>query len=90
MTLRYSIAAWIIAAILLLAVLNLHLLPAMLAGLLVYELVHVIAPRIPFRGDGRLAAVGLLATFIAGLVGLAVVGLVAFLHGDAGKLPRLL
>ena len=90
MTLRYSVAAWVIAAALLLAVLHLHLLPAMLAGLLVYELVHVIAPRIPFRGDGRLAAVGLLATVIAGLVTLAIFGLVAFLHGDAGNLPRLL
>jgi len=87
---RYSVAAWIIAALLLVAVLHLHLLPALLAGLLVYELVHMIAPRIPFRGDGRLAAVGLLATGIAGLVTLAIFGLVALLHGDAGNLPRLL
>jgi predicted PurR-regulated permease PerM len=90
LTSRYSIAAWIVAAALLVAVLHLHLLPALLAGLLVYELVHMIAPRIPFRGDGRMAAVGLLATVIAGLVTLAIFGLVAFLHGDAGNLPRLL
>lgn len=90
MTSRYSIAAWVIAAVLLVAVLHLHLLPALLAGLLVYELVHLIARRIPFRGDGRLAAVGLLATGVAGLVTLAIFGLVAFLHGDAGNLPRLL
>jgi predicted PurR-regulated permease PerM len=87
--LRYRLAAWIAAAILLLLVLHLHLLPALLAGLLVYELVHVIAPRLPLRGDGRLAAVGLLATLIAGLVALAIFGLLAFLHGDAGNLPRL-
>jgi predicted PurR-regulated permease PerM len=88
--LRYSVAAWVITAILLLLVLQLHLLPSLLAGLLVYELVHVIAPRLPFRGDGKLAAVGLLATVIAGLVGLAIFGLLAFLHGDAGNFPRLL
>ena len=45
--LRYAIAAWVIAACLLVATLQLRLLPALLAGLLVYELVHVIAPRIP-------------------------------------------
>ena len=44
--LRYSVAAWVIAALLLVAVLHVHLLPALLAGLLVYELVHMIAPRI--------------------------------------------
>jgi predicted PurR-regulated permease PerM len=87
--LRYRLAAWIAAAVLLLLVLHLHLLPALLAGLLVYELVHAIAPRLPLRGDGRLAAVGLLATLIAGLVALAIFGLLAFLHGDAGNLPRL-
>lgn len=88
--LRYSVAAWVLAAALLVAVLGLHLLPALLAGLLVYELVHIIAARIPYSGDGRLAAVGVLATAVAGLVTLAIFGLVAFLHGDAGNLPRLL
>jgi len=88
--LRYSVAAWIAAAILLLLALHLHLLPALLAGLLVYELVHVIAPRLPLRGDGRLAAVGLLATVIGALVALVIFGLLAFLHGDTGNLPRLL
>ena len=39
---RHAIAAWIITGTLLIAVLPLRLLPALLAGLLVYELVHVI------------------------------------------------
>src|SRR5436309_2264417 len=40
----YDITAWAIAGSLLLLALPLHLLPALLAGLLVYELVHVVAP----------------------------------------------
>jgi predicted PurR-regulated permease PerM len=87
---RYSIAAWIIAAVLLVLVLHLHLLPAFLAGLLVYELVHVISRRMPGKGSGKLAAVGLIAGVIVAAVALAVFGLIAFLHGDAGNLPRLL
>jgi predicted PurR-regulated permease PerM len=82
----------VIAAFLLVLILCLHLLPALLAGLLVYELVHVIAARLPQRrgGDGKLVAVGLLATFVVLLLVLAVIGLVAFFRGDAGNLPRLL
>ena len=38
---RHEIAAWILMAAGLLMVLKLHLLSALLAGLLVYELVHV-------------------------------------------------
>jgi predicted PurR-regulated permease PerM len=91
-TLRFSIAAWIIAAVLLVATLLLHLLPALLAGLLVYELVHVLAERIMlWRGGGRkLAAVGLLATVIVALLVLVLWGIVLFLRSDAGSLSSLL
>src|SRR5262249_50681966 len=91
-SLRYAIAAWVIAALALLLVIDLLLLPALLAGLLVYELVHIIAPRLPLiRGArGKLAAVGLLAAaIIAALVG-AAIGIVAFVQSDAGSLPRLM
>ena len=50
---RVEIAAWILTGIVLVAVLYLHLLPALLAGLLVYELVHVIEPRLPFVQGSR-------------------------------------
>jgi hypothetical protein len=43
---RYDIAAWILTGAALVLVLELHLLPALLAGLLVYELVHILAPRL--------------------------------------------
>jgi len=41
---RSEVAAWMLVGLGLLAVLWLHLLPALLAGLLVYELVHLTAP----------------------------------------------
>jgi predicted PurR-regulated permease PerM len=87
---RYTIAAWITAAVMLYLALHLRLLPALLAGLLVYELVHVIALRFTARTGGKLAAVGLIATVIVGALVAAMFGIVAILQGDAGTLPRLL
>ena len=87
---RFTIAAWIAAAVLLFLTLHLRLLPALLAGLLVYELVHVIALRFTTRTGGKLAAVGLIATVIVGALVAAMFGIVAILQGDAGSLPRLL
>jgi predicted PurR-regulated permease PerM len=86
-------AAWILAGFVLLAVLGLHLLGALFAGLLVYELVHILAPYLPARLAGeraKLLAVGLLATVIVGLVVLATIGVVSFLRSDAGSVPALL
>jgi len=88
--LRIDIAAWVTAGLLLVLTLYLHLLPALLAGLLVYELVHVIAARITVRTGGKVAAVGLLATLIVGLLVAMMFGIVEFVRGDAGSLPRLL
>ena len=69
----------------------LHLLPALLAGLLVYELVHVIAPRLRLsRERARLAAVVVLASLIVGLVAAAIFGALAFFRSDAGSLSALL
>jgi len=69
--LRFDIAAWVTSGTLLFLTIYLHLLPALLAGLLVYELVHVIAERITARTGGKVAAVGLLATLIVGLLVIA-------------------
>jgi predicted PurR-regulated permease PerM len=90
--LRYEIAAWVIAASLLLLTLHLHLLPALLAGLLVYELVHVIAPRLPLRrGSGaKMAAIALLTVAVVTILTLLLVGAIAFFRSDAGSFPRLL
>ena len=59
--------AWFVAACAAVAALLLHLLPALLAGLLVFELVHVLAARFNRRTASprsRLLAAG----FIVGLV----------------------
>jgi predicted PurR-regulated permease PerM len=89
---KFEIASWIIAGALLVAVLPLRLLPALLAGLLVYELVHVIAPRLPVyrQSRGKIAAVSILSVLIVVLLTLAIVGIVAFMRSDAGSLPGLL
>jgi len=89
---RYEIAAWVIAGVALLAILPLRLITALLAGLLVYELVHVVAARVMlWRGGGRkLAAVGLIATVIVTALVLALWGIVLFLRSDAGSLSSLL
>src|SRR5258706_8005814 len=91
-SLRYAIAAWVIAGCTLVLVLYLRLLPALLAGLLVYELVHIIAPRVPLmrRAGGKLAAVGLLATVVVAALAGAILGVIALVQSDAGSLPRLL
>ncbi|MES2365515.1 MAG: hypothetical protein V4563_06460 [Pseudomonadota bacterium] len=87
-----EIAAWLAAAASLLFVLVFHLLPALLAGLLVFELVHLISPWIARRLPGQRAkiiAVALLSFTVVSLLILACVGLIAFFRSDAGSLPML-
>src|SRR5215831_856856 len=92
--LSYDIAAWILAGVALLLILLLRLLPALLAGLLVYELVHILAPRLHIvrihRTQGKLVAVAILALGIALLITLAVVGIIAFFRSEVGNIPALL
>src|SRR6266511_1012801 len=90
----YDIAAWLLAGGALLLILQLHLLPALLAGLLVYELVHLLAPRLKIvrirQERGKLAAVAILALGVVLLLTLAAVGVIAFLRSEAGSIPTLL
>jgi predicted PurR-regulated permease PerM len=89
---RSEIAAWIIAGFALLTVLWLHLLPALLAGLLVYELVHLTTPllqRYLSNERARVVAVSALAVLMVGAVTAAVTWLVVYLRGE-GHLTRLL
>ena len=88
-----EITSWCVATAALAAVLWLHLLPALLAGLLVYELVHVIAPQLQRMVSGqraRVVAVAILSALIVGLITAAILGAVAFFRSDAGSLPVLL
>ncbi len=90
---RSEIAAWCLMGGAMLFVLPFHLLPAVLAGLLVYELVHVTAPLIhrrPATANARLVAVMLLATLIVGLLTGAILAAVSFFRSEAGSYPALL
>src|ERR687887_1724815 len=88
--LTYDIAAWILAGVSLVLILSLHLLPALLAGLLVYELVHILAPRLKVvrihQEYGKLVAVALLVTLVVTGIVLAIIGMMAFLRSEAGSL----
>ena len=89
----YTIAAWVLTGVALVLVLQLHVLSALLAGMLVYELVHVIAPTMNKRlSDQRakLIAVGLLSALVVTLVTVAIVGAIVFFKSDAGNLSALL
>lgn len=91
-SMRADIAAWILTGIALVLVLLLHMLPALLAGLLVYDLVHLIAPRLQRNLSSeraRLLAVVVLSTIIVGVLTAMIIGAIAFFHGGGGNLPAL-
>jgi len=90
---RHALAAWSLMFIALVAVLHLQLLPALLAGLLVYELVHILGRRLPARlvgGRGKLVAVGVLTILVIAGLTLTSLGLHAFMRSDAGSVAALL
>jgi len=87
------IASWIAAPVLLFLVLHLHLLAALLGGLLVHELVHLLAPglrRLFSNERAKLVVLGGLSALLVGLISLLILGVIAFFRGDAGHLPALL
>jgi predicted PurR-regulated permease PerM len=84
-------AAWIIAAATLFLVLQLHLLPALLAGLLVYVLVHLTAPILAKKLShqrARLVVAILFAVLAVGAIVLVMTLAIGF-FGDAGHLSNL-
>ena len=86
---KHQIAAWLVTALLLVLVLTLHLLPALLAGLLVYELVRLMAARLS-GGKARLVAVVVIAVLVILILSLTAIGLVAYFRSDGGSLQTLL
>jgi hypothetical protein len=91
--LTYDIAAWILAGMSLVLILSWHLLPALLAGLLVYELVHILAPRLKVicihQEYGKLVALAMLATMVVLGIVLAING-GSVRHGRGHRCPHLL
>ena len=89
---KYRISAWLATAALLWLVLRFDLLPALLAGLLVFELVHLQTMRLPFVRErrARVLAVAFLATIVVGLLSLATFAAVLFFGSDTGGYVLLL
>lgn len=93
----FEISAWLLTGFALFFVIKFSLLPALLAGLLVYQLVHMLTPYIsrkfPSKRQNNYSkfwAVGILVFIIVSLLSLAGAGLTAFLRSDAGSLTVLL
>ena len=91
---RADIAAWGLSALALGLALKLRLLPALLAGLLVFELVNLLTPWLRLRALGRdgprLLAVTLIATLVVAALVAAGFGLIAFLRNSGESLPILM
>ena len=93
----YEKSAWVLAAFSLFFVVEFSLLPALIAGLLVFQLVHIITPYIARRfpskrpsNYSKIWAVGILVFVIVSLLAFAGASLVAFLRSDAGSVTVLL
>ena len=89
---RLTVASYLLTAVALWCVLQLHLLPALLAGLLVYALVNALAPTMQRHLPGARAhwlIVALLAAVVVGLLTLAIVATIAFLGTEHGN-PTML
>jgi predicted PurR-regulated permease PerM len=87
-----SYASYLLVAVGLLLVVELHLLPALLAGLLVFELVQSMAPLMGRRISGdraRLVVVAVLAATVVGLLLLLILGAISLLRHELGN-PQLL
>ena len=88
----YEYAAWTLALLSVLFVLQFHLLPALIAGLLVYELVHALYPlfaRHLSTHRAKALAVGVVALIVTGAITAACFGVVIFMRSEGGSLPAL-
>ncbi|MDP1645620.1 MAG: AI-2E family transporter [Thiobacillus sp.] len=85
---RYQIAAWLMMATGLLLVLYLRLLPAILAGLLVVQLVHLLAPRFVVGKLGhtwsKVLVVSLITLIVLGALGGVTAGAILYLRTEGG------
>ncbi len=91
---RADIAAWIVIALALGLIIELHLLSGLLAGLLVFKLVDVLTPWLRLRALGRdgprvLAVMLIASAVIAALIGIGV-GIVALLRNSGESVPLLM
>lgn len=86
------IASYVAAAVGLLLILLLRLLPALLAGLLVYEMVVSTAPLMGRRLPGdraRVLAVAVIGVVVVGLLTLLILGGISFFRNEIGNPQEL-
>ena len=91
-SLPIRITTYVLAGAALLLVMLLRLLPALFAGLLVYEIVQSTAPLLGKRVPGdraRVLVVALLAAIVVGLLILLILGALSFFRTELGN-PELL
>jgi predicted PurR-regulated permease PerM len=89
----YTYASWVLSGAALVLVLLLQLLPALLAGMLVYELVHLLAPKVAMRLSDRRAkivAIALLSIVVVGGTSALIAGAIVFFKSDPGSISALL
>jgi len=91
---RCDIAAWVLMGVTLIAILWLHLIAGLLAGLMVFELVQVIAARHQLVGvshrTGRIIAVALVAVVTVVVIVLGAMGLANLVADRNDNVPALL
>lgn len=88
-----SHAALMTALLLPLLAIQLHLVPALLTGLLIYVLARSLVPTLERRLSShvaRLVSVSLFSLLLIGALSLATFGISLFLHSNASSLPALL
>jgi predicted PurR-regulated permease PerM len=84
---KLRLASYVLAGLALLGVLHLHLLSALLAGLLVYEVVEALTPLLHRRLSGeraRLIAVAAISVIVVGLLILLVAGAISLYRRELG------
>jgi predicted PurR-regulated permease PerM len=89
----HEYAAWVLAVLAILVVLIFHLLPALLAGLLVYELVRVLVPlfgRQLSAGGAQRVSVGIIALMVIGAVTAAGFGIFALVASEGGGVAAVI
>jgi predicted PurR-regulated permease PerM len=90
---KYQTNALILSALSLFLIFPLRLLAALTAGLLVFNLVHVLTPFLRKKISSEVAkliAVLLISSVVIGIITLAIFGLIAFFRNGAGSFPALL
>src|SRR6476661_6308538 len=90
---RSTVASWILIGIALFLVLKLHLLSALMGGLLTYELVRLLTPLVEKRltsKGARLVALAALSVLTITVLILATIGIFAFFKSDTGNRQALL